>query len=334
MNHQWIDLGRRIAMWTLFASFPCLAQAPATELKIDVSNLVLYNYDTFDTTQFGTNPSRTSVPMKTYNFHITIGDITAVGAAPAKGTLLCRSVPMFVVRPNPTAGAQAIGDISRNMMDDCAVEILANDGTAVETVFFGGLFGGSPPPGAPSSSTMSNLIITGGTGALLGVRGQAGHVQFSPRVASVTEDPANRRANGGGAASIVLQLLPMFRPEVVSTPGGPAVVHSSDFSLVTAAKPAKAGEILALFATGLGPTNPSVPFGQPFPAGSSQPITAPAALAVNGSPAEILYAGSYPGAVNGYQVNFRVPAGTPSGTATLRLTVGFIAGSTVTIPMQ
>ena len=44
---------------------------------------------------------------------------------------------------------------------------------------------------------------------------------------------------------------------MVQTANGPAVVHGADFSLVTAAKPAKPGEILTLLATGLGPTQPA-----------------------------------------------------------------------------
>jgi uncharacterized protein (TIGR03437 family) len=153
-------------------------------------------------------------------------------------------------------------------------------------------------------------------------------------VASVTEDPANRRLNGGGTQSIILQLLPMFRPAIAQTSSGPAVVHSSDFSLVSAAKPAKAGEILTLIANGLGPTNPAVDYGQPFPAGASAAVTSPLQVSLNGVAADVLYAGSYPGAVDGYQVNFRVPPGVGSGTATLMLTAGFIAGSPVTVSVQ
>jgi hypothetical protein len=332
--NRWTDVARLIALGAVVAVSYCQAQTAPLKFQVDVTNLVLYNYDTFDTSQFGTNPGRTSVSMKTYNFHISIGDVVAVGGTPAKGTLLCRSVPMFVLRPNPTPGTQAIADISRNMMDDCALEVLASGGTPVGTIFFGGLYGGPPPPGAPSNATSSNMIITGGTGAFLGVRGQAGHIQFSPRVASVTEDPANRRTNGGGTQSVILQLLPMFRPEIVMTAGGPAVVHSSDFGLVTGARPAKAGEILSVFATGLGPTNSGVEFGQPFPAGPPQSVNSPVEVTVNSTAAEILYAGGYPGAVDGYQVNFRVPAGIAPGTATLRLTAGFIAGGQVTITVQ
>jgi len=196
-----------------FASSACLAQEKTTTIKVDVNNFVLYNYDTFDTSQFGMNPSGTNVMMKTYNYHISVGDIAAVGGKAAKGTLLCTHT-MFVLSPTATIGSmKAIADTSRAMINDCSLEILTDGGAAVGTIFIHGLFAGPPPPGAPASSARSNLIITGGTGAFLGVRGQAGQTgPWTPRVASVTEDPANRRVNGGGVESIVLQLFPIFPP--------------------------------------------------------------------------------------------------------------------------
>jgi hypothetical protein len=92
-----------------------LAQTPPTTFQVDVNHFVLYNYDTFDTTQFGMNPNPTSVPMKTYNYHISVGDIVAVGGTPAKGTLLCTHT-MFVLSPTATAGSmKAIaGQFSRH----------------------------------------------------------------------------------------------------------------------------------------------------------------------------------------------------------------------------
>lgn len=184
------------------------------EVRVDVNNYVLYNYDTFDTSQFGTNPSSTRAMMKTYNYHISIGDIIAVGGKPAKGTLLCTHT-MFVLSPTAAVGSmKAIADTSRSMVDDCSLEILDNDGTAVGAIFIHGLFGGAPPPGAPVALARSNLIVAGGTGAFLGARGQAGQTgPWTPRVASVTEDPAQRRVNGGGMESIVLQIFPMFRSD-------------------------------------------------------------------------------------------------------------------------
>jgi hypothetical protein len=180
---------------------------------VNVNNFVLYNYDTFDTTQFGTNAAATNVMMKTYNYHISIGDIVAMNGEPAKGTLLCTHT-MFVLSPAAVVGsARAIADTSRAMIDDCSLEILKSDGTPVGTIFIHGLFGGPPAPGAPRAVARSNMIVRGGTGAFLGFGGQAGQTgPWTPRVASVSEDPANRRVNGGGVESIVLQLFPMFPP--------------------------------------------------------------------------------------------------------------------------
>jgi uncharacterized protein (TIGR03437 family) len=114
----------------------------------------------------------------------------------------------------------------------------------------------------------------------------------------------------------------------------PAVVHASDSTLVSASKPAKAGEILTLYAAGLGPTRPGVDPGQPFTADPRQLANSPVQVLVNGNPGELLYAGGYPGAIDGYQVNFRVPDGTTSGQATLQLTSAWIAGLGVNIPVQ
>jgi uncharacterized protein (TIGR03437 family) len=55
---------------------------------------------------------------------------------------------------------------------------------------------------------------------------------------------------------------------------------------------------------------------------------------MNGTPAEVLYAGGYPGSVDGYQVNVRVPDGTASGLVTVQLTVAWVAGREVSIPVR
>lgn len=198
-----------------------------------------------------------------------------------------------------------------------------------------GLGIGPVPPGAPLASTSANVAITGGTGAFLGARGQLGIVRTTGiRSASVTEDPANRRVNRGGTARYILHLIPMFRPEIVATPSGPAVVHASDFSLITATKPARAGETLSLFATGLGPTRPGVDPGKPFPASPLQAVNSPVEVTVNGKPAEALAAVGFPGSVDGYQVNFRLPPDTARALATVQLSASWIAGSEVKIAVQ
>ena len=150
----------------------------------------------------------------------------------------------------------------------------------------------------------------------------------------MTEDPANRRMHGGGRRHFILTVIPMSRPEVVTTPTGPVVVHANDFSLVTTTKPARPGEILSLIATGLGPTQPGVDPGKPFPASPLALVNSPVEVTVSGQPAEVQYAGGYPGTTDTYQVNFRVPSEIASGLATLQVSAAWIAGSEVRIAVQ
>ena len=131
-----------------------------------------------------------------------------------------------------------------------------------------------------------------------------------------------------------LFVIPMSLPGVAVTPSGPAVTHSADFSLVSASKPAAAGEILSLFATGLGPTRPGLSPGQPFPSTPLAVVNSPVEVTVNGNVAEVLSATGYPGATDGYQVNFRVPPDTAKGTATIQVSAAWIAGPPVSIPVQ
>ena len=154
------------------------------------------------------------------------------------------------------------------------------------------------------------------------------------RTASITEDPAKRRQNGGGHIGVALYVVPMSPPNVLITANGPAVTHSSDFSLVSASKPAAAGEILSLFATGLGPTRASLDPGQPFPSSSLAAVNSPIALTVNGKSAEVLAAVGYPGATDSYKVNFRVPPDTAKGTASIQVSVAWIPGTFVSIAVQ
>jgi uncharacterized protein (TIGR03437 family) len=126
----------------------------------------------------------------------------------------------------------------------------------------------------------------------------------------------------------------MTRPEIVVTASGPAVVHSSDASLVTATKPAKPGELLTLYAAGLGPTRPSLEPGAIFSADQLQVATSPIEVTIGGRAADVLYAGGYPGSSDGFQVNFRVPSEIGPGMAELKLSAAWIAGPTVRIAIQ
>jgi uncharacterized protein (TIGR03437 family) len=310
---------------------------PTTILEIDVENSVRYQEDTSDLSRFATDPNvTTAVPPRNFYFRMNIGDIVAVNGQPTKGTMT-RNVRTIDSSPAPNPG-QAIADTVRNSVIADTFEILKIDGTPIGTIVSYGLAAGSPAPGAPLSITQGNFAIVGGTGAFLGARGQWGNAvtaqTITERLASVTEDPANRRRNGGGRLKFVLQVIPMSTPQIVATADGPAVTHFSDSSLVTASKPAAAGEILSLFATGLGPVRPNVGPGEPFPSNPPADVNSPVQVTVNGKAVEVLAAVGRPGAVDGYQVNFRVPPDVAQGTATIQISAAWIAGSPLSIAIQ
>ena len=325
---------------------PARGQPPPATLYIELQNVVEYQVDTPDFSKFGTDPNVTpgkldkglgclgpGIPI------VGFGDIVSVNGQPAKGTYAIKGVTVCL-SPTPVSAVNAIADTNWPSMRDETYEILQSDGiTPVGTIMTFGLSSGMPsPPGPPAGRR--NSAITGGTGAFFGVRGQRGNNNgllsgaVPERVASITEDAANRRQNKGGHLLTVLYVIPMSWPTITTTAGGPAIVHSSDFSLVSASKPAAAGETLSLFATGLGPTRTSLTPGQPFPSSPLAVVNSPIDVAVNGKSAEVLGAVGYPGAVDSYQVNFRVPPETGPGTATIQVSAAWIPGAPVSISVK
>jgi hypothetical protein len=330
-----------IAMAVLLVGAPNMPaqreQPPPSILTVDVENVVEYQGDISDPTKFATNPSVTpSAGAREFSVNVAFGDIVAVNGQPAKGVYVGRPIAIQL-SPAPAPG-RAIADTTHASLRSHTFEILKIDGTPVGTLMSFGLDGGQAPPGAPSNpiATRGNYTIFGGTGAFLGARGEL--VQrlqsleaIPPRAASMAEDPASRRINGGGTIRFFLHVIPLTTPRIAI---GPAITHSTDFTLVTASKPAAPGEILSLFASGLGPTNPGVDPGQPFPSSPAAAVNSPVDVTVNGETAEVLSATGIRGAVDGYQVNFRVPSDTVNGTAAIQVSAAWIGSQVVNITVR
>ena len=332
-----------MALWAAACSQLSLAQVTAPSiLQIDLADHVLYFQDAFDLSKFATEPNATPAgtvlgPIRNFPRTTGIADIVAINGHRVTGSYVSANVSGLFLRTAPTPG-QAIADTVRNAVGIVAFEILKSDGTPIGTIVANGFAGGAAPPGVPAAATGNNYVITGGTGAFLGVRGQMSVAPAQPGVAiqrnaSMTEDPANRRRHGGGKWRYVAHLIPMSSPQILTTASGPVVFHS-DFSPVTAARPARSGEVLIMQASGLGPTVPGVDPGQPFPADSILQVNSPLAVSVNGQEAEVVNGVGWPGLVDTYRVDFRVPAGMAAGTASVQLSAAWIAGTAVRIAVQ
>ncbi|HLH00531.1 MAG TPA: choice-of-anchor V domain-containing protein [Bryobacteraceae bacterium] len=119
--------------------------------------------------------------------------------------------------------------------------------------------------------------------------------------------------------------------------GGTATVVA-DPSLIPGARPAKPGDIVTLYGTGFGDTNPPVDSGQLAP-GQPTPLVNGVTVTIGSvtlAPADVLYAGLSPGSISGlYQFNVRIPQGTPNGNVPVSISIGGVqTQSPATIPVQ
>lgn len=329
---------REVTLLALLGLCAATGRAQATAgsiLRIEIENQTVYVLDC-PNSQLASNPNKLDrADPKTFETSMNIGDIVSVNGNAVKGSVF-ESITAVAASPIPAAG-RAISDTTHNGVYLWNLEFLNPDSSPIGAVQISGLAGGAKPPGYPKEILRNGAyIVTGGTGAFFGVRGywQADPDTIVPiRSTSACEDPANRRINGGGKLHGILYLVPLTRPEIVIIPTGPAVVHSSDFAPVTTSRPAKSGEFLTAFATGLGPTRPGVEPGQAFPVSPLQVVNASVEVLVNGQSSPALYAGGYPNSLDGYQVNFRVPDSTAPGMISIQLKSAWMAGSEVRIPI-
>jgi hypothetical protein len=331
---------RQAAILLLTSTALGLAQTPpVTILQVELANYINYYVDVAEPMRIGSSPGVSPLPSgfnSTFKTQIGIGDIASINGEPAKGIWILRGLPLNL-SPAPPPG-RVIADLSRVAAYDLFMDILQHDGTHVGVITGAGMGGGLPPPGSPDAAVTSNLSITGGTGAFLGVRGQAAVMGAANlRAASAAEDPANRRLNGGGVLRMVVHLIPMTAPEVLTLPMGPAIYHASDFSPVSANRPARVGEMLILSVSGLGPVRPNLGPGAPFPPfeqGNLHEVNSPVSALVNGRKAAVVNKAGWPTLSNVYRVDFVVPDGTAPGMATLALSVAWINGPEVKFPVQ
>ena len=97
---------------------------------------------------------------------------------------------------------------------------------------------------------------------------------------------------------------------------GNATILDGESQPVTPENPARIGDTLQIFCTGLGATEPAVVAGDPAPAAEPLArVTTPVTVTIGGQPAQVSFAGLAPNFAGLYQVNAVVPAGVEPGDA-------------------
>jgi uncharacterized protein (TIGR03437 family) len=123
---------------------------------------------------------------------------------------------------------------------------------------------------------------------------------------------------------------------VAAAAPGIFIVLNQDYTANSAARPAVAGSVLVLYATGEGQTKPAGVDGKVAngTAASLPKPLLPVSATVGGKAAQLLYAGAAPGYIAGLmQINLRLPPGIASGPSPLVLSIGGFA-TTVTVTIR
>jgi large repetitive protein len=152
--------------------------------------------------------------------------------------------------------------------------------------------------------------------------------------------PANQQhaivvsANGALTLPDQIDVVPVQLGVAAYADGHAIAQHGVDFSYVTASSPAKPGEVLVIYLSGMGPTNPAVKSGDPAP--GLEPlarVTLPPTVMVDNQNADVGFAGLSPGLVGLYQVNFTVPPTAKNGDLNLILVQNGVTANITKLPV-
>jgi uncharacterized protein (TIGR03437 family) len=133
----------------------------------------------------------------------------------------------------------------------------------------------------------------------------------------------------GAAASIVVNnngksSTPVDIPLAKTSPGiftipsggtGPGAILHANYTLVSASAPAKRGETVLLYMTGLGAVTPTVRDGAAAPASPLSLVSSSLNVYIGGQPAAVLFKGLAPFFAGLYQLNITIPTLSPTGLA-------------------
>jgi uncharacterized protein (TIGR03437 family) len=140
---------------------------------------------------------------------------------------------------------------------------------------------------------------------------------------------------GGGISAPVKVSLADAAPGLFSlrqSGNGQGVVLDSRYQLVDAANPARPGDTVQIFATGLGPVSNRPASGVASPAAPVASTLATPTVNIGGAAAPVVFSGLTPGYVGLYQVNAQVPAEASVGNGSpLVLTIGGAASNLVSL---
>ena len=183
----------------------------------------------------------------------------------------------------------------------------------------------------------TGLLPTSGSGVAVSLNGQPAplyfvstgqiNIQVPYEVSGSAEARLVVTVNGQASDTVTL-------PVVATKPGLVTRVWNQDGSINAPDNPAQAGNVVVLYATGQGITNPASRTGA-YPVGSFPEPVLPATVSIGGFTSEVLFRGQAPGTAGVMQLNVRLPGGITAGNGVpVVLTIGGVssqAGVTIAV---
>ncbi len=132
---------------------------------------------------------------------------------------------------------------------------------------------------------------------------------------------------GGQSAQITFEVVPAS-PGLLIYNGNRAVAVNPDGSVNGPSAPARPGDVLVLYLSGLGVTTPPVATGAAAPGDPLAQVAYTHGITVGGLPAEVFYLGQTPGYPSLAQANFKVPD-LPPGDYQIVVTINGVSSNAV-----
>jgi len=133
--------------------------------------------------------------------------------------------------------------------------------------------------------------------------------------------------------NVVTLALSDYAPAFFENSGAVAALDAK-FNPITPGNPARQGQVVQLFANGLGPLNNQPASGDPAPAAPLATCKSTATVMIGGKSAAVGFCGLAPGFPGLYQINVTVPAGLTPGANPITVAIGGQTSKASTIQVQ
>ena len=138
--------------------------------------------------------------------------------------------------------------------------------------------------------------------------------------------------NGAASLPVPLELGAASPGIFLVSDGVGVVVNGATNQLITAAAPARTGDTLVIYASGLGPVAAETVSGEPASSTTLEPTQAPVQATLGGVALQVVFAGSAPGFIGVNQVNAVIPA--EARTGRLKLSTRGVDSNEVQVVVQ